>query len=168
MFRLMYAPTIHQWDTDRAVAPETWYYRWHRQLWEWFAANDHRVKVLWKAGRGNHCEDPVRHWKSRNIRYSTMPMGVALRRVDGVFVDTVSNSVIWDASRVGVPVLCCYLLDNRRVVMPVEGRLHLYHCKDAAEVFGWLDRFISGGLDMRLLEPNGIDWLGRLEEAAGL
>lgn len=165
MKRLMYAPTIYQWDTDRAIAPETWYYQWHRRLWAYFEGKE-GLRVLWKAGRHSHCEDPVKHWRAGNIRYSTMPMARALENVDGVFVDTVSNSVIWDASRAGVPVLCCYPLDNRRVVLPVE-RMHIYHCPRPEQAFTYLDLFVGGKLETRLLEPCRSDWLGELMRDMG-
>lgn len=164
--KLMYAPTIYQWDTDRIVAPETWYYQWHKVLYAYFAHKP-GLSVLWKAGKGNVVEDPVKHWMARNITYSTMPMGRALDNVDGVFVDTVSNTVIWDAAKARVPVLCCYLRTDRRILLPIEGQVHMYYCPAAQDAFGWLDRFIAGELKPRFLKPSRSDWLVELERDYG-
>jgi len=164
---LMYAPTLYQWDTDRAVAPETWYYRWQKRLWSYFVSRADDLDVVWKVGKGNMCEDPAREWRAPNVRYSSAPMWWELQKVDRVFVDTLSNTVIWDASKARVPVLCCYLRTDRKVLLSVEGKLHIYFCSSAEEVFAWLDRFIAGELKPLFLAPTDSDWLEKLERRAG-
>jgi hypothetical protein len=169
---LLYAPM--QYRKDVGFTPNTptmWYYRWQRKLWDYFSARK-GMRFIWKVYPNNYLDDPIRHLRASNIRYSTRSLGRELRRADLVFVDYPSTPM-WNAMERKIPVLCVTFWELRKLKKySVDGcnifkRLPYDHSFDDA--FRFIDLFIdchNKGMSLfeKRFHPNKGDWLGRLKD----
>ena len=126
MKTLLYAPLVYNYDVGmRGLCPDTWYFEWHKKLYNFLDGRED-VNVIWKAPKnGSHIIDPIRHFKSDNIRYSTRSLKKELKKTDIAFIDYPSTPLL-DCVKARVPVLCItmkaekyirdYYLDNRIVI----------------------------------------------------
>lgn len=113
MKTLLYAPAIYR--NDKGLWPpttsSTWYYRWQKQLWNFFEKL--LIEIIWKAGpRTSNLEDPIKNFSASNIRYSTRKIERELKKCDIVFVDFPSTPM-FDARKAGKECYCITPFDEK-------------------------------------------------------
>lgn len=164
---LIFIPSIYQGDTDRSVFSETLQYKWHCYLWKFFKANSLDFNVIWKAGRFNHLEDPIRYFKAPNIRYSTESLEKELKCANFALTDSPSASCVLDCAKAGVPILTVVVSSCRGIPVCTDD-LCVRVCRNAKKV-EWLralvfiNEFIKAEKSGNTFEFNKPDWIGKLE-----
>lgn len=164
---IIYIPTIYQGDSDRAVVPEQYQYRWFKCLWEVFVSYD--INVIWKAGRFSHLEDPVQYWKAPNIRYSTASLEKELKHADLAVTDTYSATCVLDCAKANVPIMVLIIFKKAHIALNMDDVSHSYigEKKDFKSLTDWL---LAWGWDNvflksqnKRLKINKVDWISILK-----
>ena len=159
---LVYAPMDYEFNTGLTpfTLPEISYYVYQVELYKWFSVRKD-INVVWKVtpSRMRLLQDPIRHRKVSNIRYSTKKLRKELRNADMCFVDYPSTPM-FDSINMGVPTLCVTCFDKEfmrdRLLVKID---NLGNNKiDADRVFDRLDAFIKHPT-LGMLMPNTSNWI---------
>ena len=82
MKTLLYAPTQYRSDITIKLCSDTWYFEWQKKLYDVFNGRKD-VNVIWKSiGIKGFVDDPIRHLRSDNIRYSTKSFKIESKKTD--------------------------------------------------------------------------------------
>ena len=111
MKTLIYIPTIYrdQKGSWPPTTPSCWYYSWQKYLYNYLSKQSYNV--IWKAGpRTSNLIDPIKYFKSKNIRYSEKKLSRELKKVDFALVDTLSTPTM-ECLIKNIPCLCLLFFD---------------------------------------------------------
>jgi len=116
MLTVLYAPLIYKEDkgTWPPSISSTLYYRFQKRLYKIFSKYKN-INFIWKVGpRTSNLEDPIRKFKSDNIRYSKRNLKKELKKCDILIVDALSTSVE-GAINLNIPVFYISYFDHKNI-----------------------------------------------------
>lgn len=142
MKTLLYCPMLYHHDKGiwPPVLPSTSYFLQQKIFWDIFESLQ-EWEILWNSDLPNsNLYDPIQDWNSRNIQFTRMRIGKALKKCDKILVD-VPSSVMWNAKKTNKPCLCL-TFDSRWLRKDVsdEFDIRVIDHKNVENILkGWLD-----------------------------